>query len=179
MKVLAKIFLFFFKFIDRVLMFIYLPLFKKRGRNIKFFPSNSSFSYKTIELGDNVFIGPNARFSAIKLIRIGSKVMIGPSVTIMGGDHNFNQVGSYMYDTTEKLPENDLPVIIKDDVWIGNNSIILKGVTIGKGSIVAAGSLVLKDVCEYTIVGGVPAKRIKDRFTKKELEEHKKIMCNQ
>lgn len=160
-------------------MYIYLPLFKKRGKNILFFPLNSSFSYKTIEMGDDVFIGPGARFSAIKEIKIGSKVMFGPSVTIMGGDHNFSQVGRYMFDVHEKLPKNDSPVVIKDDVWIGNNAIILKGVTIGEGSIIAAGSLVIKDMPEYSIIGGVPAKVLKQRFSEEDIKKHKEqILTN-
>ena len=99
-------------------MYKYLPLFKKRGKNILFFPLNSSFSYKTIEIGDDVFIGPGARFSAIKEIKIGSKVMFGPSVTIMGGDHDFSQVGRYMFDvlvskggTTYPLASGNVMVI--------------------------------------------------------------------
>ena len=100
--------------------------------------------------------------------------MFGPNVTIMGGDHNISQVGQYMFDVKEKLPENDLPVIIEDDVWLGTGCIILKGVTLGQGSVVAAGALVIKDVPPYSIVGGVPAKVIKMRFSEEEIEIHKR-----
>ena len=64
----------------------------------------------------------------------------------------------------EKLPENDLDVVFEGDNWIGASAIILKGVTIGKGSVIAAGSVVTKSIEPYTIVGGVPAKTIKKRF---------------
>ncbi len=64
----------------------------------------------------------------------------------------------------EKLPENDQDIILEGDNWIGANAIILKGVTIGYGSIVAAGAVVTKSVPPYSIVGGVPAKVIKPRF---------------
>ena len=104
--------------------------------------------------------------------------MFGPNVTIMGGDHNISEIGEYMFDVKNKLPENDVKVIIEDDVWVASNSIILKGVKVGKGSIIAAGSLVLNDVPEYSIVGGAPAKLLKKRFSKDDLIKHKKkIKC--
>jgi acetyltransferase-like isoleucine patch superfamily enzyme len=93
---------------------------------------------------------------------------------MMGGDHNTSQLGKYMFDVTEKLPENDVPIIIEDDVWIGTGAIILKGVTIGEGAIVAAGALVIKDVPPYSVVGGIPAKVLKLRFTEDQILEHKK-----
>jgi len=56
------------------------------------------------------------------------------------------------------------PIVIHDDVWIGGGAIILAGITIGQGAVVAAGAVVTKNVEPYTIVGGVPAKRIKERI---------------
>ena len=82
-----------------------------------------------------------------------------------------------MADVKEKRPENDLPVMIDDDVWVGANVTILKGVHIHTGAIVAAGALVVKDVPEYAIVGGVPAKLLKMRFSPDELEKHKKLLA--
>lgn len=83
--------------------------------------------------------------------------MLGPNVTMMGGDHNIYQLGRYMYDVHEKLLENDLPIVIEDNVWIGAGVIVLKGVTIGTGSVIAAGSVVTKDVAPFSIMAGVPA----------------------
>lgn len=174
MKYLAKLILLVWKTYDRLLMYVFKSLFKSCGKNVKFFPTKSSFSYNNIELNEDVFIAPGANFSSIKSIKIGSKVMFGPNVTIIGGDHNYSQIGRYMFDITKKLPENDLPVIIKNDVWVGNNVIILKGVTIGEGALIAAGALVTKDVDPYSIVGGVPAKLIKKRFTNSEIILHEK-----
>ncbi len=102
--------------------------------------------------------------------------MLGPNVTMMGGDHNISVLGKYMFDVKVKLPENDLPIIIEDDVWIGTGAIILKGVKIGRGSIIAAGALVIKNVEPYSIAGGVPATLIKMRFTNEEVREHEQLL---
>jgi len=75
----------------------------------------------------------------------------------------------------EKLPENDMPVVIEDDVWCGANVTILKGVTIGHGSVVAAGAVVTKSFPPYSIIGGVPAKLIRMRFTPEQIEDHERL----
>lgn len=71
---------------------------------------------------------------------------------------------------------DDQEVIIKDDVWVGTGCIIFKGVTVGMGAIIAAGAVVINDVPEYSIVGGVPAKVLKMRFNDSELLDHKRIL---
>ena len=65
---------------------------------------------------------------------------------------------------------------IEDDVWIGNSSIIMAGVTIGRGAIIGAGSVVTKDVPAYEIHAGVPNKKIRDRFSPEEIEKHNKML---
>lgn len=105
-------------------------------------------------------------------LTIGKKVVFGPRPTIITGNHRIDVIGSYILDNNEKLPENDLPVVIEDDVWCGANVTILKGVTIGRGSVVAAGAVVTKSCAPYSIIGGVPAKLIKMRFTPEEIIEH-------
>lgn len=109
---------------------------------------------------------------------IGSKVVFGPKPTIITGDHRIDLVGKYLIDITvdEKLPENDMPVIIEDDVWVGANVTILKGVTIGRGSVVAAGAVVTKSFEPYSIIGGVPARLLKMRFTEEEILEHERTL---
>ena len=97
-------------------------------------------------------------------ITIGNKVMLAPHVTIVGGDHNTSVVGRFMFDVKVKRPEDDQAVTIEDDVWVGTGAIILKGVRIGRGAIVAAGSVVTREVPPYTVVAGVPAKVISVRF---------------
>lgn len=107
---------------------------------------------------------------------IGKKVIFGPHPTIITGGHRIDVVGKYIMDSKEKLPENDAPVVIEDDVWIGANVTRLKGVTIGRGSVVAAGAVVTKSCPPYSIIGGVPAKVLKMRFTPEEIVKHESIL---
>lgn len=157
-------------------MILLKPLFGACGKNFKFDPYGT-YSYHTITVGNDVYIGPGACFLASESrINIGNKVMFGPNVTIVTGDHNTSQIGMYMFDVKEKLPENDMPVTIQSDVWVGTGVIITKGVTVGTGSIVAAGALVRNDVPPYSIVAGVPARVIRRRFTDDEIVEHKRML---
>lgn len=165
------------KVFKRLIMWIMRPLFFSYGKNFIFDP-NGLYSFGTISVGDDVSIGPGATLlSTESTIKIGNKVMFGPNVTIIGGDHNTSQIGRFMYDVHEKRPEDDLPVVIEDDVWIGCGAIILKGVTIGRGSIVAAGAVFNQDVPPYSIVGGVPARVLKYRFDEKQIREHESLLC--
>lgn len=155
-----------------MLMHLYYYRFSKIGKRVIFDPF-SDFTYHTIEMGNDVYIGPNAKFiSPESVIKIGNKVMFGPEVMLLGGDHNTSILGSYMIDISEKLPENDLPIVIEDDVWVGARAIILKGVTLHTGCIIAAGALVTKDVPPYTIYGGVPARFLKNRFSENDIKIH-------
>jgi acetyltransferase-like isoleucine patch superfamily enzyme len=149
---------------QRLLMYLYRPLFRSHGRHFRFDP-RGVYSFETIEVGDDVFIGPGAVFTASRsAIRIGNKVMFGPSVAIIGGDHNTSVVGRFMHDVGEKRPDDDQAVVIEDDVWVGARSTILKGVRIGRGAIVAAGAVVTKDIPPYGVVAGVPARVIRFRW---------------
>ena len=99
-------------------------------------------------------------------IIFGDHVMTGPGVTMITGGHRIDIPGRPMKSihNNEKLPENDQDIILNGDNWIGANSIILRGVTIGEGAVVAAGAVVTNDVPPYSIVGGVPARVLKRRF---------------
>ncbi|GHA46213.1 hypothetical protein GCM10007103_29150 [Salinimicrobium marinum] len=176
MILVAEIIIFSRKIVRRLLMIILGNLFASKGKNFIFNPYDK-FSYQNISVGSDVFIGQGANFSSSESeILIGSKVMFGPNVTIITGDHNTSVIGEYMFDVKKKLSENDLPVIIEDDVWVGTGAIILKGVRIGSGSIIAAGALILKDVPKNSIVGGVPAKILRNRFNENQLREHKELL---
>ncbi len=131
-----------------------------------------------VTIGDDFYIG---KYSVIETtIQIGNHVILANFVGIVGKyDHHYQQIGqptrlaSSIRETTYNwLGLNEI-TIIEDDVWVGFGAIILSGVTIGKGSIIAAGSVVTKDVEPYCIYGGSPAKKIKNRFnTESELNEH-------
>jgi acetyltransferase-like isoleucine patch superfamily enzyme len=113
-----------------------------------------------LKVGDNSNIGSYAYIGCSGYIEIGNNVMISPRVGIYSENHNFQHTDIPMKEqgVTREF------VKIEDDCWIASNSIILAGVTVGKGSIVSAGSVVTKDVPPYSIVGGVPAKVIKQRI---------------
>lgn len=167
LKIIGEFLSFLYRVLDRFIMLFMRARFAKCGKNVKLKPLSSDFVYKNIEIGDNVRIGERASFQTwIAKLRIGNKVLFGPNVTIRGGIHPYYVVGRFIYDIGEgeKNPEDDADVIIEDDVWVGCNVTILKGVTIGRGGIVAAGAVVTKSVPPYTIVGGVPAKKIGNRF---------------
>lgn len=93
-------------------------------------------------------------------IFIGKNVMIAPGCVIVAFNHGFSDLDMPMV----KQKNEEAPIYIEDDVWIASNCTITKGVRIGKGSIVAANSVVNKNVAPYSIVGGVPAKFIKSRI---------------
>lgn len=176
MAIVSYLYYFWIRMLRRMKMYLLRPLFRSFGKNFVFDP-NGTFSFRTISVGNDVYIGPGACLiaSASEII-IGNKVLFGPNVTIVGGDHNIEQIGRFMYDVKEKLPENDQPVTIEDDVWLGAGVIILKGTTIGRGSVVAAGALVTKNVPRYAIVAGVPARVVKMRFTVDGILAHEKAL---
>jgi len=122
------------------------------------FDPDDTFSYKNINLGNDIFIGSGACFATITEIAIDDQVMFGPNVTIRGGNHNIKLAGKPMSQVKEKRDFDDLPVHIETDVWVGSGVIILKGVTIGRGAVVGAGSVVTKAIPPYAIAVGNPAR---------------------
>lgn len=94
---------------------------------------------------------------------------------ILGGNHNYKVLSTYPFISKIGKMETEVetkgPIIVKDEVWICDNAIILSGVTLHKGAVIAAGSVVTHDVPAYAIVGGNPAKVIKYRFTDKIIEK--------
>ena len=124
----------------------------------------------SISIGDYCFIGRESRIWSANSLKIGNRVLISHNVNIHDtNSHPLSAVSRHdefkgMVDQTQSMEKFDIPtgaVTIEDDVWIGFNAIVLKGVTIGRGAVVAAGSLVTKDVPPYTLVGGNPARIIR------------------
>jgi acetyltransferase-like isoleucine patch superfamily enzyme len=158
---------------DRGFMLCYRHLFQSHGKRFVFSPADH-FSYQTIRVGDDVYIGPGAYFSAVKGITIGNGVMFGPGVSVVGGNHNSELSGKPIFKNHEKRDSDDLPIKICDDVWIGTGATILKGVTIGRGAIVAAASVVTRDVAPYSVVAGCPAKMIRLRGSVDQILAHER-----
>lgn len=132
---------------------------------------------KNVSIGNNSSIGSKNVFDCYKArVVIGHHVMTSREVLFVTGNHRTDLVGKYMIDVTnlEKTPENDKDIIIENDVWIGSRATILKGVTIHRGAIIGANAVVTKDVPPYAIVAGSPAKIIKYRFTKEQIEIHER-----
>lgn len=149
--------------------------FKKCGDNVSINP-NCVFTYETISIGNDVFIGANTVIQSVSSeIIIGNHIALGPGVNIYGSDHDYKKVGKYVRNIVKI---SDTNIIIEDDCWIGANVIILKGVRIGKGSIIGAGTILTHSVQPYSIVYGKAENVIKRRFTNDQIAEHEKLLEN-
>ena len=139
--------------------FIYVPFMRmqlaKHGTHVNI-GKNSRGTWKNVYTGNYVSIGAK--------VIIGDYVMFGPNVSVITGNHRIDVLGKRMYEVknSDKRDSDDQDVVFAGDNWIGANSTILKGVTVGKGATVAAGAVVNKSVPPYTIVGGVPSKEIRN-----------------
>lgn len=109
-----------------------------------------------LEIGHKTYINHDSEIRCREHITIGNNVNIAYGVLIQDSDFHT------MYDEKGIAKPETLPIVIEDDVWIGANAIILKGVTLGKGCVVAAGSVVTKSVPAHCLVGGNPARVIKE-----------------
>src|SRR5665647_755014 len=160
--------------LDSFLSFLYKRSMKSCGKMVRIRSSSSVFfGLENLSIGNDVNIPRFAHiFCTDAPLTIGNKVVFGPSPTIVTGNHRIDIVGKNIVDSHEKSPENDKEVIIEDDIWIGANVTILMGIIIGRGSVVAAGAVVHKSCPPYSIVGGIPAKLIKYRFTIDEVILH-------
>jgi len=122
--------------------------------NVKVFDASHLF------VGDNVGLNTGCWVDASGGIFIGHNTRIGPMTVIHSANHRFNRLDIPIYQQgwTEK------PVVIEDDVWIAASCIILPGVRIGRGSVIAAGAVVTHDIPQYSVAAGVPAVVIKSRL---------------
>ena len=153
---------------------------KHCGSGVYFRPMSCDIKgIENLSVGDGSLIPKGSTFYCTRAeLIIGNKVVFGPKPTIITGDHRIDIIGKHIIDVTdeEKSPNQDVPVIIEDGCWIGANVTILKGVTIGRGSVIAAGAVVTKSCEPYSIIGGVPAKLIKMRFSPDEIMEHERLL---
>lgn len=115
-----------------------------------------------IIISDNVTIGPHAHITATNKIVIGNGVLTGKYITITDNSHGYFETKSDLNDLPINRPLfSKGPVIIGNNVWIGDKAVILPDVKIGEGSIIGAGAVVTKDVPPYCVIGGNPAKIIR------------------
>lgn len=122
-----------------------------------------------LKIGDHGYVGPGARIWALRRIHIGDRVFISHGVNLHDSDSHSLSAKERHERFLEKLKfgfhqEEEIakaaPLIVEDDVWIGFNAIVLKGVRIGRGAIVGAGSVITKEIPPFTIVAGNPARVI-------------------
>ena len=145
------------------------------GRNVVLWAKNS------IIIGNNCYIGRNSQIECN--VKIGNDVLIANNVAFVGRyDHHYQQIGSpirfasQVRDSDYSWLEENRVTVVEDDVWLGYGVIVLSGVTLKTGSIIAAGSVVTKDVEPYSIYAGCPAKKISDRFEgEDDVKNHERI----
>lgn len=144
-------------------MFFIKRKFKLKNVHPTFYVGKGCYIGKNFEAGAYSYVGSRSRI--YPNVTLGDYSMIAGDVRILGGDHTFSTPGVPIIFSDRGIVEK---TTIGKDVWVGSSSIIMTGITIGDGAIIAAGSIVTKNVEPYAIVGGVPAKFIKFRFENQE-----------
>lgn len=158
-----------------------------RNRNIHL-GKNSTFGRGTVfwaphemKIGNNVYIGKYCTIQAD--IEMGNNIEIANTVGLIGRyDHDYSKVGvsikdaPWIGDVHYNFKGLNQKIVIDNDVWIGYGSVVFTGVHIHRGAIIAAGSIVTKDVPPYAIVAGNPAKIKGYRFTEEEIKEHERVL---
>ena len=152
-----------YRYIKSVRMFFIRKFYNLKHVSNTFYLGGKSIISKDIIAGRYTYIGPNCVI--YPKVSIGDYTMLANDVAIIGGDHNYNLPGMPIIFSGR---DNLKPTIIGKDVWVGAYVKIIAGVSIGDGSIIAMGSVVTKDVAPFSIYGGVPAVKIKERFQNSE-----------
>ena len=114
-----------------------------------------------IQLGDRVFVGRGCEFNICGSIRVGNDALIASGCKFI--DHNHGVARGVPIN---QQPNETIPIVLENDVWLGVNAVVLKGVTIGEGAVVGAGAIVTKSVPPGEIWGGVPARKMSERPAK-------------
>lgn len=152
--------------------------FGKIGKNVMLDAPITIDNPANVFLEDNTHISSGSHISALNArFVMGRYSGAANNLSVRTGNHMMI-VGRFYRTITdkEKAPEYDKDVIVKEDVWIGCNVTLLSGVTVGRGAIVAAGAVVNKDVPPYSIVGGVPARVLKFKWTIEQILKHEAIL---
>lgn len=143
--------------IKRVYMY---SKFKSVGKDVRINTNCKLYWPENMDFKNHIFIEEGAHLSCREGLSIGNHVMIGPNVTIIGGDHSYEDTETEMWNHSKGI---DKKIIIEDDVWIGANVTLLKNAHIAKGCVIGACSVVTKKTEPYGVYIGNPAKFIKSR----------------
>jgi maltose O-acetyltransferase len=136
------------------------PLFAACGKDVNIESKAHFGGGQRVYIGNRSGIGVNAKIVGKGTLILGNDVMMGPDVVMMFAKRRFKDPHIPMI---EQRPESEEPIKIADDVWIGARAIIFAGVCIGSHAVIGSGAVVTKDVPEWAIVGGNPARVIKYR----------------
>jgi acetyltransferase-like isoleucine patch superfamily enzyme len=131
----------------------------KVGRRVVYYPGVWIFTGRNLAVGNDVDFAKGVLITTDGGVFIGDRVLIGYGTKILSKNHIVPPAPRKIFGAGH----SQSPVYIDNDVWIGANCVVLSGSTIGEGAVVAAGSVVTKDIDPFTYVAGVPAKKIKDR----------------
>ena len=130
----------------------------KVGKNLTAFLVTTIESPQNVTIGNNVWMSKNVALYAANGISIGNDVVIAKDVSFVSANHGFKDKAKKINQQT--METGIAPIVVGNDVWIGEKAIILKAVTVGDGAVVGAGAVVTKDVPAYAVVAGNPARII-------------------
>lgn len=150
-------------FLRTIKMKIFRKIYKLKFVDKTFYMGGKSQIHPDFKAGKYAYVGPNCLI--YPKVTLGDYSMLANDVAIIGGDHIYSIPGKPIILSGRAVLK---PTVIGKDVWVGAYVKILTGVTIGNGAIIAMGSVVTKDVEPYSIYAGIPAKKIKDRFSNQE-----------
>ena len=144
------------------------------GRNVHCqWPVFFGSRHRDVVLGNDIGIGCRCIF--LSDLQIGNKILIGSHVAMINKcDHRYDIVGRSIWESGRG---DRARITVEDDVWIGHGAIVLSPLHIGRGAIIAAGSVVTSDVPRYAIVAGVPAKTVRMRFAPEQIVAHERILA--
>lgn len=153
----------------------------RHGRNFHLGLWSIVWAPHSMQIGDAVYIGKMCTVECDG--EIGNGVMLANNVGLIGRyDHDYRRIGKWIRyapwigDPEYAGPGRGSRIVIEDDVWVGYGATVLSGICVGRGAIVAAGSVVTKDVRAYDIVAGNPARPIGRRFTDEEIVKHEQLV---
>jgi len=129
------------------------------GRNVHIYPGVRIYMPRGLVVGNNVSISSYVVITTAGTVTIGDNVLIGYGTRILSANHKIPDSLGVIFGAGHDCK----PVVIEDGVWLGANVVILPGVRVREGAVVAAGAVVTKDIDPYTVVGGVPAELIRNR----------------